>query len=260
MSSDLQSRIDQNAKAVSLDLAPPISKIATVKTLRGQPLNLPEYQIPDVAANAIIRNPWFYQANGNYQTVIQTGGIQNIKIDRGSGSGKVNGRVWLRMVLQNTNAGADVLLVPAPFLINQLQFQTPGGDIIQTFSGLSLWFQMISSVDMSEWQSLSDLVMASNNYEAGQLITRSSTFECWLPLYGNVWSAGEIPTRVIQGDCQAVINFQTPTYTVLSGSAANIQVNALSLVMDMQQLDQELIAAIDNGLHLLPHAYRADRP
>ncbi len=255
MSSDLYSRIEQNAKSVSLDVAPPISKIAQVKTLRGQSLNLPEYQIPDVAANSIIRNPWFYQANGNYQQVIQTGGIQNIKIDRGSGSGKVNGRVWLRMVLQNTNAGADVLLVPVPFLINQLQFQTPGGDIIQTFTGLSLWFQMISSVDYSEWQSLSDFVMASNNYEAGQLITRSSTFECWMPIYGNVWSAGEIPTRVIQGDCQAVINFQTPTYTVLSGSAANIQVNALSIVMDMQQLDSELIASIDQDYRMYRHDF-----
>lgn len=255
MSSDLESRIMQNARSVSLDLAPPISKIATVRTLRGQSLNLPEYQIPDVAANSIIRNPWYFQANGNYQTVLQTGGIQNIKIDRGSGSGKCNGRVFLRLVIQNTSGAADVQVAPAPFLINQIQFQTPGGDVIHTFSGLALWLAMISSVDFSEWQSMSDLVLATNYYDAGNILTRSSTTEVLIPLYGNVFSAGEIPTRVIQGDCQVVVNFATPASFIITGSAANLQVNALSIVMDMQQLDQSLIASIDADYRMYRHDF-----
>lgn len=256
MSSDLVKNIDQNAASVALAIAPPVSKVAQVKTKRGQVINIPEFQVPSNNPNGIIPTDWFFNAVGNFQTAIANATQQTIKIDRGAGSGKTVGRVWLRVTLQNTDASNDVQMAPMPFWFSSIQFQTPGGDIIHTDSSLGLFFKLLTCTSLEEFSSMSDLVCMTNDYNAGPLLLRSSTQEYDLPLFGNAFSCGEIPTRVLQGDSQCVIQFAPTANSVISAADTSlIQINALSLIFEMQNLDSMLIAELDNEYHRFEHSF-----
>lgn len=256
MSSDLLKNIDQNAASVALAIAPPVSKVAQVKTKRGQVINIPDYQVPSNNPNAIIPTDWQFNAVGNFQTALANGSQQTIKIDRGTGSGKTTGRVWLRVTVQNTDSVNDIQMAPMPFWFQYIQFQTPGGDIIHTDSSLGLFFKLISCTSLEEFYSMSDLTCMDNNYNAGPLLMHASTQEYDLPLFGNAFSCGEVPTRVIQGDSQCIIQFASTANSVLSAvDTTKIQINALSLVFEMQNLDSLLLAELDNEYHRFEHTF-----
>lgn len=248
MSSDLLSKAVQNAPATTLAIAPPLSKITMAKTVQGRQLCLPDYQIPNTNANAINTNTWVFPASGNYNTAIANGGIQQIKIAAGQGSGKTSGKVYLRVNCTNST-GASVSLVPAPFLFTNIQFVTPSGDTIQNMDPFSLWISIIGTASSDEWFSLSDLVNSSNNYESGAYVANAATVDWWIPLMGNAYSCGEIPTRVLQGDSYCYVTFDVASNTVLEGTATGFNVNILSLVFEMQQLDNSLIGALDQEYH-----------
>lgn len=256
MSSDLLKNIDQNAGSVALAIAPPVSKVAQVKTKRGQVVNLPDYQIPSNNPNCIIPTDWVFAAVGNYQTALSNSTLQTIKIDRGSGSGKTTGRVWLRVTLQNTDVSNDIQMAPMPFWFSYIQFQTPSGDIIHQDTSLGLFLKLITCTSIEEFYSMSDLTCMSNNYNAGPLLLKNSTQEYDLPLFGNVFSCGEVPTRVIQGDSQCQIQFAPTANSVLSAvDTTKIQINSLALVFEMQNLDNLLLAELDNEYHRFEHTF-----
>lgn len=253
MTSNLVHQIDLTSKATSLAIAPPISKVANVSTLRGQQLFIPEHQVPLVNPNAVVTNTWYFNADGNYQTALQNAGIQNIKISRGQGSGKTTGKVWLRMNITNTSL-QNVQTNPVPFWFNNIQFQTPGGDVIQTRYAFDLWLSILACTPEEEWQSISDLILASNNYESGQPIPAGTTFDVWMPLYGNPYSCGEIATRELEGDSMVYLTFNPPSQFIESGPTNALVVNSMSLVFEMQQLDQSLIRALDAEYASFPHS------
>jgi len=248
MSSDLVSSAVQFAPATTLAIAPPLSKLAVATTVLNQKLNLPEYQIPNTNANAINTNTWVFPASGNYNTALVNGGIQQIKIAAGQGSGKTSGKVYLRLNFTN-GSGGTLSLVPAPFLFTNIQFVTPSGDTIQNMDPFGLWISIIGTASGDEWASLSDLVGSSNSYETGEYIPNNATMDWWIPLQGNAYSCGEIPTRVLQADSYCYVTFDVPTNTVLEGTITGVNVNILSLVFEMQQLDNSLIGALDTEYH-----------
>lgn len=256
MSSDLAKNIEQNAASTALAIAPPLSRVAQVKTKRGQPINVPEFQIPSNNPNGIIPNDWFFNAVGNFQTAITNGTQQTIKIDRGSGSGKTTGRVWLRVTLQNTDASNDIQMAPMPFWFSSIQFQTPAGDIISTDTSLGLFLKLLTCTSLEEFYSTSNAVCMTNEYNAGPLLLRGTTQEYDLPLFGNAFSCGEVPTRVLQGDSQCVIQFAPTANSVLAAvDTTKIQINALALIFEMQQLDSLLLAELDNEYHRFEHSF-----
>jgi hypothetical protein len=228
------------APAVTLNFDPPAAKLTRVGTATGQKLLIPSYQLPNVNPNKLATNLWRWPASGNFTTILQTGGQVSIKIDRGSGSGKVRGDTILRMVITNTNAGAEVGIVPAAFLINQLSFQTPSGDTIQNWDGFSLWFALIATTSFESWQSISSAVGASDDYEQGPTLLRSSVNEILLPIRGSYLSTGELFWPAVDGDGMVYVTFATPTVTVISGSSADLSLTALSLDCEMDQADAGL--------------------
>jgi len=244
MSSDLYAQVARNASQTALAIAPPISKLVAASTIGGRKLYLPEHQIPNTNPNGINTQTWYFQASGNFNTALANGGIQQIKIDRGTGSGKTSGKVWIRLNITNSS-GAATQFVPAPFLFSNIQFQTPSGDTIQNFDPWGLWLSIVGCASMDEWESLSDLVNASNSYESNIAIPNGATVDYWVPLQGNVWSCGDIPTRCLMGDSQCYLTFAQPAATVLSGTATGVNLNSLALVFEMQQLDNSLIGALD---------------
>lgn len=254
MSSDFYSKIKKNTAATALNVAPPISNLTKTQTVRGQDLYLPAHQMPNVNPNGVLTNTWFFNAVGNYNTALANGGIQQIKIDRGTGSGKTSGKVWLRINITN-GSGAAVQFIPAPFWFSNIQFQTAGGDIIQQFDPWGLWMSIIGCASSDEWASLSDLVNASNSYESNVVLNSGATQDVWIPLQGNVFSCGDVPTRVIQGDSMCYVNFAQPATTVLQGTAVGVNINNLALVFEMQQLDNSLIGALDKEYRDFHHDY-----
>lgn len=253
MTSNLLHQIDLTSKATSLKIAPPISKVASVETLRGQQLYIPEHQVPLTNPNGIVTNTWYFNADGNYQTALQNPGIQNIKISRGQGSGKTSGKVWVRMNITNTS-GSLVQTNPVPFWFSNIQFQTPGGDVVQTRYAIDLWLSIIACTPEEEWQSISDLILASNSYESGKAIQPGSTIDVWMPLYGNPYSCGEIATRELEGDSMCYLTFNPPSQFIEAGPTNALVINAMSLVFEMQQLDQSLIRALDMEYESFPHS------
>ena len=97
MSGDILSKAVQYAPATTLAIAPPLSKLAVATTVQGRKLNLPEFQIPNTNPNCINTNTWVFPASGNFNTALVNGGIQQIKIAAGQGSGKTSGKVYLRL-------------------------------------------------------------------------------------------------------------------------------------------------------------------
>lgn len=235
------------------DITAPLSNFAQVKSFGGRSYTIPIHQLP-AATSGVIANTWFFNAVGNYNLALQNPGTQQIKIDRGSGSGKTTGKVWVRLLVQNTS-GSPVYLVPGPFLFTNLQLQTPGGDIINTWDPLGWWLSILGTTSEENWASLSDLLNASNDYESAPPIQAGATKDIWIPLPGNVFSTGEVATRVIQGDTMAYLNFAPPSTTVLSGPTNALTVNNLALVFEMQQLDNQLIIDIDREYMSFPHSF-----
>lgn len=217
-------------------------------------MNLPEFQIPVVNPNAIVTNTWNFPADSSSRLALQNPGVYQIKISRGQGSGKTSGKVWLRMNITNSD-GAAVQTVPAPFFFNLVQFQTPGGDTIQNRFPFDLWFAMIATASMEEWQSLSDLVCASNNYQSGQNFAAGETKDVWIPLVGNPYSCGEIPTRELEGDSICYLTFAPPSSTIESGSTTGLVINSMALVFEMQQLDESLLKALDSEYEDITHSF-----
>lgn len=254
MTSNLLQQLELTSKATSLDIAPAMSSVAKVTTMRGQQLIIPDFQVPLVNPNAIVSNTWNYQADGNFTLALQNGGIQQIKIARGQGSGKTSGKVWLRMNITN-NDSAPIQTVPAPFFFSLIQFQTPGGDTVQNIFPFALWFSIISTATEEEWASLSDLILASNNYQSGQSFNAGETKEVWIPLIGNPYSCGEIATRELEGDSICYLNFATPATTIESGSTTDLVINSMSLTFEMQQLDNKLISALDLEYETFTHSF-----
>jgi hypothetical protein len=254
MTSNLLQQLQLTSKATSLDVAPPLSKVATVSTMRGQALNLPEHQIPIVNPNAIVTNTWNFAADSSSRLALQNPGVYQIKIARGQGSGKTSGKVWLRLQVNNSG-GSSVQTVPAPFWFSLIQFQTPGGDVIQNRYPFDLWFSIIATASEEEWLSLSDLIVASNNYQSGQLFAAGETKDVWIPLIGNPYSCGEIATRELEGDSICYLTFADPSNTIESGSTSALVINSMYLVFEMQQLDESLIKALDKEYSSFDHSF-----
>jgi len=254
MSSDLYSKQKDNASATSLAVAPPLSNNVTASTLRGQKLNLPAHQIPMVNPNDIINNYWNFPANGNFNTALQDGGVQQITIARGQGSGKTTGKVWIHLNVTNTDS-SDITIAPAPFLFSNIVLQTPSGDIINTWDPLGLWLSLIGTTSFEEWQTMSDLVYSSNDYQTGDPIHAGASVDIWLPLVGNVFSVGEVATRVIEGDTQLYLTFAQPSVSVIRGATDKLQINSLAAVFEMQQLDASLIKLIDDEYDAFSHSF-----
>lgn len=253
MSSNLAQQIALTSRSTALAVAPPLSNVTKVQTLRGQLLYLPSHQIPQINPNDVIKNPWAFNGDGNYSTALQGGtSIQNIKIARGQGSGKTTGRVWLHMNVTNSS-GSSVQTVPVPFWFTNLNLQTPGGDIIQNYDPWGLWFSIISTTSIEEWESMSDLILASNNYQSGNPITGNSTVDIWVPLVGNPYTCGEIATRELEGDSMFYASFATSSSWITSGPTNSLTINSFQLVFEMQQLDSSLIASLDAEYAAMPH-------
>ena len=246
MSSDITSKIQRFAAATSLPPggATPGTKFERVQTMRGQNLAIPRYQLPTSLLNFSNQNTWTYKAVGDYTNALVTGGIQNIKIDRGTGSGRTTGMVWLHVNITNQDAGPQTL-VPGPFLFQQIIWQTPGGDVECNWYPLGWWMSIIGTASMEYWQSLSDLVNSSNDYESGASIASGEVVDYYIPFIGNPFSCGEVPTRVLEGDSNIQLNFLPANQTVLTGAAANLKLNALEVVLEVEQLDQSVMPKLD---------------
>lgn len=87
---DLANRVQLNIPSFTVSPSQQFNSntFKRVQFLDGSYANIPSVQFP--AKNSMkIANLWRYAAQGNYNTVLQTGGQINIKIDRGSGSGPI---------------------------------------------------------------------------------------------------------------------------------------------------------------------------
>lgn len=228
------------SKNVALAIDPPVSQIGKVKTLGGQTLHLPMRQIPDINPNTNSYNLWRYPAAGNITGMLSTGGTLNVKIDRNSGSGRVTGRVFQRWVITNTNVSNAVRIVPIPFLTNTATFQSPSGDVGQNWDGTSQWLTLISTFEQEKWQSMSNSVLSSDDYETGFQVSANTVYIFNMPIIGNQYSTSQVYIKPIDGDQQYYLTIGTPTQTVISGSGNDLSLTAFSLDMEMEQLDNSL--------------------
>jgi hypothetical protein len=208
-----------------------------------------------VNPNGIVNNTWFFNADGDISNMFLQPSVVNIKIARGQGSGKTNGKVWLRLNITNLSSTTSVQTNPAPFWLSLLQFQTPGGDVIQQRYPWDLWFAIIGTTSDDEWISMSDLILASNNYESGAPITPLATVDVWLPIIGNPYSCGEVATNQLEGDSLCILNTRDPTLFIESGPTDSLRVNQCALVFEMQQLDQSLLGALNAEYRDFPHSF-----
>lgn len=104
---------------------PPLDPVVTVNLMDGKSIMVGAQQVPvkPVSANY---NTWRYNATGQYNNALNQGGLNQVKIDRGSGSGRNIGPPYIRMHVFN-NTGADVEMIPCPLWFQNIQCLTPDG-------------------------------------------------------------------------------------------------------------------------------------
>ena len=130
----------------ALSQVPPLDPLETLSLLDGQTLTIGKGQVPlrPVSANY---STWRYNATGQYNNALVNGGLQQIKIDRGSGTGRNISVPYARMHLYN-NTGSPCTIVPGPLLWQNVLCLTPDGAPIQNHDGAGIW-NCITEVSIS---------------------------------------------------------------------------------------------------------------
>lgn len=243
---DFNSKQKTNVPAFTMDLSSRDNShsFTQVPTAAGTTLNVPEKQVP-MYGDVSVRNLWRYQSTGNINALLVNGGQANIKIDRGSGSGRVKSA---RLRLQITNASGSIqYMIPTPLWIQLLNWQTPSGTIEQQWDGTTLWFLNVLFNTYDHWTLASIYMLSSLDYQLAQPIAIGATKLVYIDMPGNWMEASDFLISAIDGDGQLYITFQPQTVTVVypSGSTAPT-LNQLSLEVMMEtitteQLDDEKV-------------------
>lgn len=217
----------------------PIDPITPAQLLNGKTINIQQRQLP-VKTTLANNNLWRYNASGQYTNILTNGGQAQVKLDRGSGTGKCNGIPYLRLHVVNSDPAVDAQIVPAPLLIQTVQCLTPDGTPIQNHDGSGLWYSLIETVDSDAWKNLSVVTDSSVTYESGVPIEHASTTILLIPLVGNLL-AMDFFLPSVDGDMLWNFYFWPATTTLLSGP--NLTVSFMSLDVPMEQLDPAQLAA-----------------
>ena len=206
--------------------------VQSVSTLDGTVRNIQRDQIP-MEDPYTTKNLWRYPAQGQYTTVIQSGGVVLTRMDRGSGSGTVE-EVYIRMVVYNPN-GTVTEYIPAPFWFQQLQWQTPAGSVIQQQTGTDLWLAIVGSFDYDQWSCLYSAINSSQTYQTNDAGFNDLAYTyLYIPVIGNWMACSKFFIPWVNGDLMLYITFQSNTTTLISGT--DCQLSQLSVDMIMSTL------------------------
>ena len=225
-----------------------------VQTLAGNTLNMPLVQVP-TRNTGRISNLWRYYGQGLYTTVLQTGGQVNIKIDRGSGSGRVKA-AWLRCVVQNPSSNTNLFMTPTPLWIQQIQYQTPDGATISQNDGSFQWLSTVLNYDQDTWYDAQKYLLSDDVYQTGLPLLPQQNTIVYIPLIGSWLEAASFLVPAVDGDQQIYITFQPQTNNVIfpvGATAANLV--QLSLDVEMEQMRPEEMSAAISGLRSIRTDY-----
>lgn len=214
--------------------AGPIDPMSSLTFMSGQTINVSSRQVP-ISSPLTNLNQWRYIASGQYTNVITNGGQVQIKIDRGSGTGKCTGVPWFRLVVTNGNSGPSQF-VPWPLAIQTMQLLTPDGTPIQNMDGSALWSNIIESYSDDSWTMVQQIVGSSPGYEQGNPVEPGVSIY-FIPLPGMLFGASDFFLPCVDGDMMLNVNFWPASTTLTSGS--NCSLTLFSLEVPMEQLDSD---------------------
>lgn len=206
--------------------------VTAISMLSGATLTVPSYQVPSKNPYRLV-NLWRYQASGQYDQILNTGGQVQIPLIRGSGSGHVE-KVWARIQVKNNTAGS-IQMQPVPLWFQSVVFQTPSGATVQTMQGTHLYGNIASVYQMEEWFEISKACGMNLEYESGDPIEAGDTMTYYVPLIGNFLEAGSFFLPATTGDIQCYLNFWPDNNIRNTGSGA-LTVVQISLDVKMELL------------------------
>lgn len=211
--------------------------VTAISMLSGATLTVPSYQVPVKNPYRLV-NMWRYQASGQYDNVLSTGGQVQIPIIRGSGSGHVE-KVWLRIQVRNQTA-SSIQMQPVPLWLQSLTFQTPSGATISTIQGTQLYGNIASVYMMEEWFEVSKACGMNIEYESGDPVEANDTVTYYVPLIGNFLEAGSFFLPATSGDLQCYCNFW-PDNNIRNTGTGPLTVVQISLDVKMEMLAPPLL-------------------
>jgi len=211
--------------------------VTAISMLNGATLTVPSYQVPLKNPYRLV-NLWRYQASGQYDNVLATGGQVQIPLIRGSGSGHVE-KVWLRIQVRN-NTGASIQMQPVPLWLQSLVFQTPAGATISTIQGTQLYGNIASVYMMEEWYEISKACGMNIEYESGDPVEAGDTITYYVPLVGNFLEAGSFFLPATSGDLQCYANFW-PDNNIRNTGTGPLTIVQMSLDVKMEMLAPPLL-------------------
>lgn len=211
--------------------------VTAISMLSGATLTVPSYQVPAKNPYRLV-NMWRYQASGQYDQILSTGGQVQVPIIRGSGSGHVE-KTWLRIQVKN-NTGASIQMQPVPLWLQSLVFQTPSGATIQTGQGTALYGNIASVYQMEEWYEVSKACGMNLEYESGDPIEAGDTMTYYIPLIGNFLDAGSFFLPATTGDIQCYLNFW-PDNNIRNTGTGPLTVVQISLDVKMELLAPQVL-------------------
>ena len=214
----------------------PEDPFSNIEFLNGKRINVQARQVP-VSTALTNYNTWRYSMSGQYSNLLQNGGQGQIKIDRGSGTGKCDGVPYIRLHITNTSSSVPIQYVPTPLLIQNIQLLTPDGTPIQNQDGSALWVNICQAYDRDTWRNIHVITDSSVDYEQGPPLAANFVTVLFVPLIGSMLGASDFFLPAVDGDMIMNIYFWPATTTLISGG--NGTLTFCSLDVPMEQLDGE---------------------
>lgn len=227
---------NSNVSIAKIDVGPKWT-FRGVQMLDGKVRVFPEHQIPPSEPYQI-SNIWRYPAQGQYSNILQNGGQVQFRINEGTGSGRVE-KVYLRMIVQNSNSSQNAEYIQAPLWIKTNNWQTPNGELIQQCDGTVLWLSSIGAHDSDGWRYMSELELSNDQYGLSTVIEPLAFQEIQIELIGNWIDTANVFIPWIKGDMFYYPTFQPDNVIRLSGGM--LTVVDMSLDMHMSNTDVEEI-------------------
>lgn len=218
---------------------PPIDPLVTMRLMNGKDITISERQKP---VKATLTNSNFTRcpATSDLSFALTNGGVINIPITRGTGTGKCNGVPYVRLAITNADPSLTSLYVPGPLLFQVLQLLTPSGTPIQNHDGVGLFYCIASAYDYDMWSNVSDAINSSVTYETGVPFPANSTTTLLVPLVGNLLGSSDFFLPAVNGDMSLNCTFWPGSSTKLNGP--DCEVTFMSLDIPCELLGDEQLA------------------
>lgn len=237
----------------------PQEKWQAITFQNGQSKLVQDFQVPAKSTKKIA-NLWRYPIQGDPTNLLNGAGSNTalIRMDECSGTGKTK-RCYIRIKVSNAT-GSPTRLVPAPHLIDNIQWLNGSQAPIQLFTGDVLWDMIVKSNNDDQWKSIYTAINSNLQYGTGNDIPNNGTAEWYIDLPASWMQAAQFYLPAVSTPSYLKIFFRPASTTVLVGSAPTI--TDLSLDVEMDQLTTQDISRtssiIKNNLttYLFPYMRR----